>query len=135
MVSRLWALGGHVTERMRGVLHLGIQKTLGVVQSHYLVNLAALAICYIVAEDLDDDGAHAVVDRLDALAAPAAAALADDFEEVLFLNAPPPDPLSPESGRVLWPLGCSQISSCVAYVIRQFALRTCKLSAIHFILL
>jgi hypothetical protein len=40
---------------MQGALRLGILKTLGVVQSHYLVNLAALAKGYIIANDLDDD--------------------------------------------------------------------------------
>jgi hypothetical protein len=80
---------------MRSALRLGIQKTLGVVQSHYIVNLAALDTGYIVADDLDDDEAQAVADRLDALAAPAAAVLTDDFEEVLFLNAPPAEPLEP----------------------------------------
>jgi hypothetical protein len=91
--SRLRALGGHVAGRMRGALRLGIQKALSVVQLHYLVNLAALATGYIVADDLDDDGAQAVVDHLDALAAPAATILADDFEEDLFPNAPPAGPL------------------------------------------
>jgi hypothetical protein len=80
---------------MRGALRLGIQKTLGVVQSHYLFNLSALSTAYIIADDLDDDGAQAVVDCLDALTAPTVAALADDFEEVLFPNAPPAGPLEP----------------------------------------
>jgi hypothetical protein len=92
---------------MRGALHLGIQKALGVVQTHFQVNLAALAMAYIVADDLDNDGAQAVVDHLDALAAPAAATLADDFEEVHFPNAPPPDLWSPESIWALRPLGHS----------------------------
>jgi hypothetical protein len=34
LASRLRALGGHVTRRVRRALHLGIQKALGVVQSH-----------------------------------------------------------------------------------------------------
>jgi hypothetical protein len=72
-----------------------IQKTLGVVQSHYLINLVALATGYIIADDLDDDEAQAVADRFNALAAPAAAALADNFEEVLFPNPPPAGPLDP----------------------------------------
>jgi hypothetical protein len=55
MVSHLRALGGHVARHMRGALRLGIRKTLGVVQSHYLVNLAALATSYVVADDLVDD--------------------------------------------------------------------------------
>jgi hypothetical protein len=46
VASRLQALGGHVARRMRGALRLGIQKTLGVVQLHYQVNLATLATGY-----------------------------------------------------------------------------------------
>jgi hypothetical protein len=42
MASRLRALGSHVTRHMRGALRLGVQKTLGVVQSHYRVNLGAI---------------------------------------------------------------------------------------------
>jgi ABC-type transporter Mla subunit MlaD len=38
LASRLRALSGHVTERMRRALHLGVQKALGVVRSHYEVN-------------------------------------------------------------------------------------------------
>jgi hypothetical protein len=36
---------------------LGIQKALDVEQSHYQVNLAALATGYIVADDLNDEEA------------------------------------------------------------------------------
>jgi hypothetical protein len=35
MASRLRALGGHVAQRMRRALHLGVQNALGVVASHY----------------------------------------------------------------------------------------------------
>jgi hypothetical protein len=35
IASRLRALGGHVTRRMHRALHLGVQKALGVVASHY----------------------------------------------------------------------------------------------------
>jgi hypothetical protein len=80
---------------MRGVLCLGIQKTLGVVQSHYRVDVMALATGYIVDDDLDDHDAEAEANRLDALSAPATDILANDFEEVLFPNAPPTGPLDP----------------------------------------
>jgi hypothetical protein len=70
VASRLWALGGHVARRIWGALRLGIQKTLRVVQLHYRVNLAALATGYIIADNLDVDGAEAEANRLDALAAP-----------------------------------------------------------------
>jgi hypothetical protein len=116
---------------MRGVLRLGIQKTLGVVQSHNRVDLAALATGYIIVDDLDGDGVQAEVDRLNALATPATDILADDFEVVLFLNAPPLGPSSPKSSLALRPLGCSQKSSCAALCnLREFASSTCKLSVI-----
>jgi hypothetical protein len=44
--SRLRALGGHVTGRVRWALHLGVQKALGVVRSHYEVHFEALAEGY-----------------------------------------------------------------------------------------
>jgi hypothetical protein len=53
LASRLRALGGHVTERMRRALHLGVQKALGVVRSHYEVNFEALAEGYVVPEGVD----------------------------------------------------------------------------------
>jgi hypothetical protein len=46
--SRLRALGGHITERMRRALRLGVQKALGVVRSHYEINFEALAEGYVV---------------------------------------------------------------------------------------
>jgi hypothetical protein len=35
LASRLRALRGHVSRRMRRALHLGVKKALGVVGSHY----------------------------------------------------------------------------------------------------
>jgi hypothetical protein len=72
---------------MRDALRLGNQKTLSVVQSHYGVDVTMLATGYIVADDLDDNGAEAKANRLDA---PATDIITDDFEEALFPNAPPP---------------------------------------------
>jgi hypothetical protein len=43
LASRLRALGGHVSRRMRRALHLGVQKDLGVVRSHYEINFEAVA--------------------------------------------------------------------------------------------
>jgi hypothetical protein len=48
MASRLRALGGHITQHMRRALHLGVQKALGVVLSHYRVNLGAISTAYVV---------------------------------------------------------------------------------------
>jgi hypothetical protein len=84
LASRLRALGGHVIGRMRRALHLGIQKALGVVRSHYEVNFEALAEGYVVPEGVEDEVA---MERVDALAADAVGALAEAFEEFLFPDA------------------------------------------------
>jgi hypothetical protein len=84
LASRLRALGGHVMERMRRALHLGVQKALGVVRSHYEVNFEALAEGYIVPEGVEDEVA---MERVDALAADATGSLAEAFEEFLFPDA------------------------------------------------
>jgi hypothetical protein len=84
LASRPRALGGHVSGRMRRALHLGVQKALGVVRSHYEINFEAVAEGYIVPEGVEDEVA---MERVDALAADAAEALAEAFEEFLFPDA------------------------------------------------
>jgi hypothetical protein len=84
LASRLRALGGHVTGRMRRALHLGVQKALGVVRSHYEVNIEALAEGYVIPEGVEDEVA---MERMDALTTDAAGALAEAFEEFLFPDA------------------------------------------------
>jgi hypothetical protein len=83
MASRLRALGGHVTQRMRRTLHLGVQKALGVVASHYRVKLGVISTRYVGVDD------EVEMNRVDALAAPAANFLAEYFMEFLFPDAPP----------------------------------------------
>jgi hypothetical protein len=95
VASCLRALGGHVARSMRGAFRLGIQKTLGVVQWHYRVNLVVLATGYIIADGLDDNAAEAEANRLDVLAAPTADILVDDFAKILFPDTPPTGPLKP----------------------------------------
>jgi hypothetical protein len=73
---------------MRRALRLGVQKALGVVRSHYEVNFEAVAEGYIVPEGVEDEAA---MECVDALAADAADALAEAFEEFLFLDAPDAD--------------------------------------------
>jgi hypothetical protein len=75
---------------MRRALHLGVQKALGVVRSHYKINFEAVAEGYIVPEGIEDEVA---MERMDALAADAAEALAEAFEEFLFPDAVDADAL------------------------------------------
>jgi hypothetical protein len=84
LASRLRALGGHVSGRMRRALRLGVQKALGVVRSHYEVNLEAVASGYVVSEGVEDEAA---MEQANALAAEAADALSEAFSEFLFPDA------------------------------------------------
>jgi hypothetical protein len=88
LASRLRALGGHVSQRMRRALHLGVRKALGVVGSHYQVDFKAVFSGYVVPVGVEDEVA---MNRADALAAPAADTLAEDFMDFLFPGAPGAD--------------------------------------------
>jgi hypothetical protein len=114
LASRLRALGGHVTGRVRRALHLGVQKALGVVRSHYEVNFEALAEGYVVPEGVEDEVA---MERVDALAADAAGTLAEPSR-----SSPSRMPLmspllQPEDSRALGPF-------CLC--ISMLAVRPCK---------
>jgi hypothetical protein len=85
LASRLRALGGHVSQRMRRTLHLGVKKALGVVASHYQVDFEAVSSGYVVPVGVKDEE---VMNRADALAAAAADVLAEDFVDFLFPDAP-----------------------------------------------
>jgi hypothetical protein len=50
---------------MRRALHLGVQKALGMVRSHYEINFEAVAEGYVVPEGVEDEVA---MERVDALA-------------------------------------------------------------------
>jgi hypothetical protein len=70
---------------MRCTLHLGVKKALGMVRSHYEVNLEAVASGYVVPEGIEDEVA---MERADALAAAAVEMLAEDFKDFLFPDTP-----------------------------------------------
>jgi hypothetical protein len=86
MVSRLRTLSRHVTQRLHRSLHLGVQKALGVVVSHYQVDLEAVSTAYVVPVGVNDEVA---MNSANALAAPTADILAEDFTDFLFPDAPP----------------------------------------------
>jgi hypothetical protein len=80
---------------MRRALHLGVQKSLGVVRSHYEVNFEAVASGYVVPKGVEDEVA---MEQVDTLAADAA------FVEFLFPDAADAD--APQARRSLgaWPI-------------------------------
>jgi hypothetical protein len=71
---------------MRRALHLGVQKALGVVASHYRVDLEAISTGYVVPVGVDDE---VEMNHVDTLAAPATNILPEDLMEFLFPDAPP----------------------------------------------
>jgi hypothetical protein len=85
MARRLRTLSGHVTQRMCRALHIGVQKALGVVASHYQVDLEVVSTSYVIPVGVDDEVA---MNPVDALTAPAADILTEDFTDFLFPDAP-----------------------------------------------
>jgi hypothetical protein len=83
--SGLRALCGHVSQRMRRALHLGVKKALGVVATHYQVDFEVVSSGYVIPVGVEDEVA---MSRADALAATAANMLAEDFVDFLFPDAP-----------------------------------------------
>jgi hypothetical protein len=80
--------------------HLGVQKALGVVASHYQVDFEAVSTGYVVPLGVEDEVA---MNRADALAATAADMLTKDFTDFLFPDAPAAVALKPEDHRVFVP--------------------------------
>jgi hypothetical protein len=88
VASRLRSLGSLVTERLRGALRLGVQKTLGLTSSHYKLNVKLQLDGYVVPEDvMGEEAEREAVKKIDASMADNAAALADRFEVDLFPDA------------------------------------------------
>jgi hypothetical protein len=80
--SHLRALGGHVRNRLRGVLHHGVRRAFAVLASHYDVDLELVSEGYCLPDD--EEAALAEVQRLDVAVEGPSAALASSFEvEVL----------------------------------------------------
>jgi hypothetical protein len=70
---------------MRRAFHLGIQKALGVVASHYQVDFEAVSSGYVVPVGVEDE---VTMNRADALATTATDMLTEDFTDFLFPDAP-----------------------------------------------
>jgi hypothetical protein len=97
--SHLRALGGHVRNRLRGVLHHGVRRAFVVLASHYDVDLEWVSKGYCLPDD--EEAALAELQRLDAAVEGPSAALASSFEvEVLPPVSPPrAGPDSAEGGN------------------------------------
>jgi hypothetical protein len=97
--SHLRALGGHVRNRLRGVLHQGVRRAFAVLASHYDVDLERVSEGYCLPDE--EEATLAEVQRLDATVEGSSVALASSFEvEVLPPVLPPgAGPDSAEGGN------------------------------------
>jgi hypothetical protein len=75
--SHLWALGGHVRNRLHGALHHGVRRAFAVLTSHYDVDLERVSEVYCLPDE--EEAALAEVQRLDAAVEGPSAALATSF--------------------------------------------------------
>jgi hypothetical protein len=86
--SHLWALGGHVHNRLCGALHHDVRRAFVVLASHYDMDLERVSEGYCLPDD--EEATLAEVQRLDAAVKGPSAALASSFEvEVLPPVSPP----------------------------------------------
>jgi hypothetical protein len=92
---------------MRRALHLGVQKALGVVRSHYEVNFKAVASGYVTSEGVED---KAAMEHVDTLAADASEKLTGNFMELLFPDTVTSTRLKPEGRRAPGLFFCSNVS-------------------------
>jgi hypothetical protein len=97
--SHLQALGGHMRNRLHGVLHHGIRRAFVVLASHYDVDLERVSEGYCLPDD--EEAALAEVQRLDAAVEGPSTTLASSFEvEVLPpVSTPGAGPNSALNGR------------------------------------
>ena len=87
VASRLRSLGGQVAKRLKSVFRLGVQRTLGVVSTHYIMDLEKVATGYVVAPGVEGDDAVAAMEQADATVEGAASALSVLLEGDLLPNA------------------------------------------------
>jgi hypothetical protein len=97
--SHLWALGGHVCNRLRGALHHDVRRAFAVLASHYDVDLEWVSEGYCLPDD--EEAALAEVQRLDAAVEGPSAALVSSFEVEVLPPVSPPGamPNSAEGGN------------------------------------
>ena len=66
VASRLRSLGSQVAEHLKSAFRLGVQRTLGVVSTHYVMDLERVATGYVVAPGVEGDDAVAAMEQADA---------------------------------------------------------------------
>ena len=84
VASRLQSLGSQVAEHLKSAFRLGVQRALGVVSTHYVMDLERVATGYVVAPGVEGDDVVAAMEQAAAAVEGAASALAEVFDGELF---------------------------------------------------
>jgi len=80
-------LSGRVTQHLKDAFRLGVQKALGVVSTHYVLDLELVAMGYVVVPGVEGDAAVAAMDQADAAVEGAACSLSVLLEGDLLPDA------------------------------------------------
>ena len=80
VASRLRSLGSQVAEHLKSAFRLGVQRTLGVVSTHYVMDLERVATGYVVAPGVEGDDVVAAMEQAAAAVEGAASALSELLE-------------------------------------------------------
>jgi hypothetical protein len=81
------SLGGQVAECLKSAFRLGVQRALGVVSMHYVMDLEPVVTGYVIAPGVEGDDAVAAMEQADATVEGAASALSVLLEGNLLPNA------------------------------------------------
>ena len=87
VASRMRSLSGQVAERLKSAFHLGVQRTLGVVSTHYVMNIEQVATGYVVTPGVDGDAEVAAMEQADTAVEGAASVLSVLLEGDLLPDA------------------------------------------------
>jgi hypothetical protein len=87
-----------VAERLKSAFHLGVQRALGVVSTHYIMGLEQVATGYVITPGVEGDAAMAAMEQADAAIEGAASALSVLLEGDLLLDAEDDDAEGPHEG-------------------------------------
>ena len=87
VASRLQSLGSQVAEHLKSAFRLGVQRTLGVVSTHYVINLERVAMGLVVVLGVEGDDTVAAMEQADATVEGAASTLSVLLERDLLPDA------------------------------------------------
>ena len=87
VASRLQSLGSQVAEHLKSAFRLGVQRTLGVVSTHYVMDLERVVTGYVVTPGVEGDDAVTAMEQADAAIEGVASALSEQLEGDLLPNA------------------------------------------------